>query len=98
MGIVVALNTRRPAPAMMQAAGSGQVLGHPLLASITAKLPVATARAIERAIATGMAEGATTAAIAREIAALGIDRRTAEGIARTAAAVVTDDARRRAGW
>lgn len=94
MGIVVTLNTRRPAPAMMQAAGSGHVLGHPLLASVAAKLPVTTARAI----ATGMAEGVTTAAIAREIAALGIDRRTADGIARTAAAVVTDDARRRAGW
>lgn len=97
MGIVVTLNARRPAAAP-QSVGAGGALAHPLLASFAAKLSPDVAKAINQAVVNGIASGTTTAVMARQIAALGLDRRAAEGIARTGAAALADDARGQMGW
>ena len=97
MGTVIALNARRPAAAL-QGTNAGSALAHPLLASFAAKLSPDVAKAINQVVANGIASGTTTAAMARQIAALGFDRRAAEGIARTGAAALADDARQQMGW
>jgi hypothetical protein len=97
MGIVIALNAHRPA-AVLQAVSVGGALAHPLLSSFAAKLSPDVAKAVNQVVANGIASGTTTAAMARQIVALGFDRRVADGIARTGAAALADDARRRMGW
>lgn len=97
MGIIIALNAHRPA-ATLQAVSVGGALAHPLLASFAAKLSPDVAKAINQVVANGIASGTTTAAMARQIAALGFDRHAADGIARTGAAALANDARQQMGW
>ncbi len=93
--IIIPLNTRRAAAPMLQAAGSVDPLADPLLSGIAAKLAPEMAQAVRRIIAESVTRGVTTAELTRGIVALGIDRRTASGLARTGTAILAADARRR---
>lgn len=70
-------------------------LDHPLL---FANINIPNRARAARIIASGWSTGATIDAMTRELAALGLDRRAAEGIARTGIAVVSADARAANLW
>ena len=92
--IVITFNVR-PARATLEAARYVDPLANPIVSTVAAKLQPAVARDVRRILADGVVAGATTAELARRLAAVGVDCRTAAGLARTGAAIITAEARRR---
>lgn len=93
--IIISLGTHRSTPTTRETARSIDPLTHPLLASMAAKLAPSVAQEIGRILSDGVTFSVTTAELARRIVAQGLDRRTAEGLARTGTAIIAADARQR---